>query len=321
MDMIWLTPDLTEIGPCYDNIDFDVGVPESATNDFQMTGLIPAGVGGVYCPDTEFGGLIEYQETTNYDDSMKTKGWTWRGLLTQGVISPDSGQDYKIVSGDAHTVMIGILSGFLGGFFHVPETLSGINISNYQFNRYCTILDGLTAMLDSVGAKMVIKAIKPENGRPVEVTLTAEPIKTIGDKYTVDSHVDITLTNNQMGINHLICLGQGELKDRTRVDLYIDADGRVGTTQYYTGLDERTEVYDYSSAENTDTLISYGKRRLLEVASQKSITINDADVSGDVGDLVYGYMDGVETTSPITHKILTISGGIWHFESKIKGVT
>ena len=68
-------------------------------------------------------------------------------------------------------------------------------------------------------------------------------------------------------------------------------------------------------------LETYGKRRLLETASQKTIAIDNANVNGEVGDLVYGYMDGVETTSPITHKVLTISGGIWRFESKIKGAT
>lgn len=320
MDMIWLSSELAEIGPCYNDFDFDVGVPESATNDFQMKGPLADGAGAVYVPDTEFGGLLEYKQVNNYSDATTTKGWTWRGLLTQGVIEPDSGQDYKTVSGDAHTIMNNLLSGFLGGFFHVPETLSGINISNYQFNRYCTILDGLTAMLESAEAKLSIVAEKPQSGA-VQVTLTAKPIETIGDMYTVDSTVDITHTDNRMGINHLICLGQGELAQRTRVDLYIDASGNVSTTQYYTGRAERTEVYDYSSAEDRDALISYGKKRLLEVASQKTISIDNANVSGDVGDLVYGYMDGVETTAPITHKILTISGGIWRFESKIKGAT
>lgn len=92
-------------------------------------------------------------------------------------------------------------------------------------------------------------------------------------------------------------------------------------TQYYTGRDERTAVYDYSSAESIPALLVYGKQRLLELASQKTITIDNAYVNGEIGDLVYGYMDGIETTSPITHKILTISGGFWRFESKIKGVT
>lgn len=321
MELIWLTPDMEEVGPCYNDIDIDIGSGENATNDLQLTGAVPDGVGAVYVPGTEFGGLIEYTQTTNYDNSVKSKGYTWRGLLTQGIICPDAGQDYKIVSGDVHTVMNSLLSGFLGGFFHIPETLSGFTVTNYQFNRYVTYLDGLTAMLDSVGAKLSIVAEKPTAGSAVQVTLTAKPIETIGDKMTADVLLDITHTDNRMGINHLICLGQGELKDRERVDLYIDAMGRISTTQFYTGFDERTAVYDYSSAETSDSLVSYGKKRLLELASQKSIAIDNSDVDGDLGDLVYGYMNGIETTAPITHKVLTVSGGIWRFESKIEGVT
>lgn len=317
--MMWLTSELAEIGPCYNDIDFDVGIPGTATNDFEINGKIPNGVGAVYCPGTEFGGLIEYQQTNNYNGEIKSKGWTWRGLLTQGVISPDAGQDYKIVSGDAHAVMTSLLSGFLGGFFRVPAGLSGITIESYQFARYCTILDGLTAMLESVDAKLSIVAEKA--GGNVVVTVSAKPIETIGDMYTVDSRVDMTLTDDNMGINHLICLGQGELAERTRIDLYIDNEGNIGTEQYYTGREERTAIYDYSSAEDDNVLETYGKRRLLETASQKTIAIDNANVNGEVGDLVYGYMDGVETTSPITHKVLTISGGIWRFESKIKGAT
>lgn len=321
MELIWLDSYLHEIGPCKTDIDFDVGVPDKSSNDFLLTGEIPDGVGAVYVPGTEFGGFIESQETSNFDSVIKNKGWTWRGLLTQGIICPASGDDYYTASGDAHTIMRTLLSSFLGGFFNVPETTSGITITNYQFARYCTILDGLTAMLDSVGAKMTIVASKPSASASVQVTLTAESIETIGDKYTTDSPVDLTYTDNQMGINHLICLGQGELSARTRVDLYMDINGDISTTQYYTGFDERTAVYDYSSAESIAVLTAGGKTRLAELASKKSLKLNNSDVNGNVGDLVYGYMNGQSVTSPITQKILTISGGIWKFESKIEGVT
>lgn len=321
MDLMWLTSDMLEIGPCYNNIDFDIGIPEKSSNDFMMTGQIHAGAGAVYVPGTEFGGLIEYQQVKNTDESEKTKGWTWRGLLTQGIICPASGQDYYIVSGDAHSIMHTLLSGFLGGFFKVPQITSGINIQSYQFNRYCTILDGLTDMLGSVGAKMKIVAEKPAAGAAVQVTITAELVNTIGDKYTSDSPVSLTHTTNNMGINHLICLGQGELAERTRIDLYIDDEGNISSTQFYTGREERTAVYDYSAAEDTNVLTEYGKKRLLEVASKKSLALDDADVDGDIGDLVFGHMRGLSTTVPIIQKICTFSGGIWTFESKIEGVS
>lgn len=321
MDLMWLSSDMREIGPCYNDIDFDIGTPEKSSNDFLMYGKIYEGAGAVYVPGTEFGGLIEYQQVKNTDDSVKTKGWTWRGLLTQGIICPASGQDYYIASGDANSIMRILLSGFLGGFFKVPDTTSGINIPSYQFNRYCTILDGLTDMLSSVGAKMKIVAEKPAAGAAVQVTLMAEPVSTIGDKYTRDSPVSLTHTTNDMGINHLICLGQGELAERTRIDLYVDNEGTISSTQYYTGREERTAVYDYSAAEDTDVLTEYGKKRLLEVASKKSLALDDADVDGDIGDLVFGHMRGLSATVPIIQKICKFSGGIWTFESKIEGVS
>jgi len=318
--LIYLAPDLTEIGPCRADADFDVGAKGTASNDFVLKGILPEGIGGVYVPGTEFGGMLEYLQTSNMNDVVTRKGFTWRGLLEQGVILPPSGSDYKIVSGEANTVMAGLLSGFMGGFFHVSAEASGIIIDNYKFPLYCTYLEGLTGMLQEYDAKLVITADKPSAGSGPVVTVQAKPRVTIGDKYSEEYPVSLTYTDDGMGINHLICLGQGSLQSRTRVDLYVQEDGTIGTQQYYTGFSERTEVYDYSSSESESNLVTYGKRRLQERMSKKTLALNDADVDGDIGDLVYGYMRGISTTSPITRKILTITGGIWKRESKIEGV-
>jgi hypothetical protein len=53
MELIYLTSDLSEIGPCRADVDFDVG--NDATNDFVLKGILPDGIGGVYVPGTEFG--------------------------------------------------------------------------------------------------------------------------------------------------------------------------------------------------------------------------------------------------------------------------
>lgn len=216
--------------------------------------------------------------------------------------------------------MASLLSGFMGGFFHVSNAVSGIAIDNYKFPLYCTYLDGLTGMLQEYGAKLVITADKPSAGSMIEVTIEAQARKTIGDKYSADYPVSLTYTDDGMGINHLICLGPGELQNRTRVDLYVQEDGSIGTTQYYTGFRERTELYDYSNSESESNLVTYGKRRLQERMSKKTLTLNNADVDGDIGDLVYGYMNGISTTAPISRKILMVTGGIWRRESKIEGV-
>lgn len=319
MELIYLTSDLSEIGPCRADVDFDVG--NDATNDFVLKGILPDGIGGVYVPGTEFGGLLEYLQMSNRNDVVTRKGYTWRGLLKKGVIMPLAGSDYRIVSGDANAVISSLLSGFMGGFFHVPETASGITIDNYKFPLYCTYLEGLTGMLREYGAKLVITADKPAAGSGPVVTVQAKPRVTIGDKYSEEFPVSLTYTDDGMGINHLICLGPGELQHRTRVDLYVQEDGSIGTQQYYTGFRERTEVYDYSNSESESNLVTYGKRRLRERMSKKTLQLNNADVDGDIGDLVYGYMNGISTMNQITRKILTITGGTWKRESKIEGVS
>lgn len=319
--LIYLTDDLTEIGPCSADIDFDIGHPDKSTNDFLMRSVLPDDVGGIYVPGTEFGGLIDRLQSRNTSETVTNRGFTWRGLLAQGVIEPPSGENYKIVSGDANAVIRSLLSSFLGGLFYVPEESSGITVTNYQFARYCTILDGLTDMLADYGAKLVVKADKLSAGAPVRVQVSAAPIVTIGDKYSEEYPVDMTYTENKMGITHLICLGKGELKDRVRIDLYVGENGEITETPYYTGLRDRTATFDYSSAQSKSELRKYGIRRLNELKPGKAIGINDAEVDGDVGDRVYGYMNGMGTTVTIVQKILTISGGIWTYESKIEGDT
>lgn len=319
-ELIYLTPELTEIGPCNENIDFDVG-EDNASNDFLLRGIIPDGVGGIYVPGTEFGGLVGYMQTTNKSDVVSNKGYTWRGLLTLGIISPPAGSSYKVVSGDANAILAELLGGYMGGIFTIPAETSGITITDYQFPLYCTLLTGISGMLEEYGAKLRIIAEKPAHGGEVVITIDAVESATIETMYSQESPVSLTYTDNRLGINHLICLGGGELQERTRVDLYVQADGSIGTTQYYTGLDERTAIYDYSNAESEANLIRCGKLRLKAIMTGRSLTIDNSDIDGDVGDYVGANYNGVSASVRITEKILTITGGTWKYESKIKGAT
>jgi hypothetical protein len=318
-ELILLTSELTEIGPCHNDADFDIGSGDMASNDFEINGDLPDDAGAIYVPGTEFGGIFEYLQETNYSPVRKRKGWTWRGLLTQAIILPPSGSDYRVVSGEANAVMRTLLSGVLGDFFYVPEIDSGIVINSYQFKLYCTVLEGLTAMLESAGAKLRIHAEKVAAGQPIRVTVEAAAAVTLGTVYSEESPVSMTYVENGMGINHLICMGKGELQDRMKVDLYVNASGNVVSTKYFTGLQERQAYFDYPSAQSRDDLIASGKKKLLELRSSSSLKVDDIDLEGDVGDKVYGYMNGRGITSPITRKTLTIKGDTWTCETGVEG--
>ena len=306
--MILFDSDLKEIGPYLCPVDIEVGTTDSAKNDFEISGHLPEGAAGFYIPGTEYGGIVEY-ETTGSRYGMDTQ----KG-------QPPAGSDYKIVSGDANTIIRNILSGHLGGFFTVPTSSSGITISSYQFKLYSTIHEGLTDMLLDNDAKLQITAEKGTPGGPIKVTVQAVPAETIPGTYNDDSPVSLKFTEDNMGINHLLCLGRGELQNREKVDLYINAAGKVSETQYYTGFAERTAKYDYTSAQSLDDLKKNGKKRLLELASSKKLQIMETDRDADIGDIVTGKKGRIQVSAPIGLKIVKLSAdGVMSIECKVTG--
>ena len=269
--MIILDSNLKELGELNIDVDLEIGSTEDATNDFEFESniLIDERAGGFYIPGTEMGGVIEYTKNKTDQDYTVLRGYTWRGLMAKNVIMPPAGQNYKIVSGEANTVLSSMLSGVLGGFFSVSTEDSGLTISSYQFPLYINLLDGLEGMLESYGYRLKITADKVASNQPIRILVEAAPAQVVSGTFNEDNGIPMTFEVDNMGINHLICGGSGELQSRMIRHLYIDNNGNISQTQYYTGFDERTEFFDYSSAESEDDLIDYGKQRLIEVASSK----------------------------------------------------
>ncbi|MGN0252299.1 MAG: hypothetical protein ACI4EH_13195 [Oliverpabstia sp.] len=321
MEMILLDKDLKEIGPMNLDVDFEVG-DILALNDFEL--YVPSALDayGVYIPDTEWGGIIEYDEGTTESESLTLKGWTWRGLLSQEIIEPPAGSDYRIVSGELNDILRDILSGVLGGFFVVPDVDTGKSITSHQFRLYTTVLEGLMDMLSGYGYRLKIYAKKAEAGGMIQVFCEAVPAVTIEGQYDEDTRLGLRFVRSQMGINHLVCMGTGQLQNRQRVDLYVQEDGSIGKTQYYTGLLERTAYYDYNNAESLEELEESGKKRLKELAGYKKLEITDVEgQSLEIGDIVIGRHRsmGITVEKPIIKKILTITGGKISIEYQVKG--
>ena len=321
--MILLDSDLHEIGSAKADIDIEVGTSEASTNDFEFkrNGLMDITPGGFYIPGTEIGGKIEYFGDKTDQKATTFKGFSWRGLLSQDIMMPPAGEDYLIVSGEANSILSSLLSNVLGGFFVVPNTDSGLNIASYQFPLYVNYLDGIEVMLESFDYRLQIKAQKVASGQPIQVMVEAVAAEVVAGTYNQDNGIPMSFVVNNMGINHLICGGSGELQNRMIRHLYIDADGNISQTQYYTGFQERTSFYNYSSAESEDDLIDNGTKRLLEIASNKTLKMKAPDNNNlNVGDIVQGtFPDGTVIRSPIVQKVFKISGGLLNVEYKIKG--
>lgn len=169
----------------------------------------------VYVPDTEFGGIIEDVLTDTSLDYVELKGYTWRGRMEMKVIEPPSGSDYKTVSGELNAVLKKLIEPEFGGLYVVSGESTGVAVSNYQFDRYCTLLEGITKMLKTVGYRLDIQH-KRERGVPGYILIRAVPIVDYSDEIELskDSGLNYTMEDKRNGVNHLIVTGKGELKDR-----------------------------------------------------------------------------------------------------------
>ena len=92
----------------------------------------------VYVPDTEYGGIIGSVLTDTTLDYVELKGYTWRGMLEHKIIQPPAGSDYKKISGELNEVLKTLIEPEFDGLFVVSQENTGVSVSNYQFDRYCT---------------------------------------------------------------------------------------------------------------------------------------------------------------------------------------
>ena len=270
----------------------------------------------IYIPGTEYGGIYKRLESNTKDNSVSVGGYTWRGLLQNKVIQPPSGADYATDSGEINAIIARRVQAALPGLFVGSAVSTGVSV-NYQYTRYCTLYNGLKDMLKSVGYKMRIAY----DQTLCKVVVDAVPIVDYSAQieYSSDMNANYSMVLDKMGINHLICLGLGELKDRTVIHLYADVDGVISRTQTQFGSDEVTNVYDYAGAE-TENLIKSGTDQLISNISHNSFAI-DLESTQDVaiGDIVGSrdYITGMTMTAPVTTKIVTWQNGFETTEYKL----
>ena len=298
---------------------FDLSFGNSE-NDFELTvgtdaGTLDSGA-IVYIEGTEYGGIVGGLKASSKGSTASYEGRTWHGILNSKVVQPDTDASYYVVSGEANAVLSALISRLgLSGLFVAANIDSGVNISRYQFNRYCKGYDGIRAMLAANGAKLKISWISRS------VVLSAEPIVDYTEA-PVDGYLaTLTVERHDDKVNHLICLGKGNLADREVIHLYVDQFGRIGNAQYYTGLDEICDTYDNSNSEDLE---KDGKTKLNELRNIDKADIDLPETEGlfyDIGDIVGAseMRSGVKVVANVTQKIVKIKNGVVSTEYKTGG--
>lgn len=326
--LILADQNLRDIKPVMDaDIDFAVGSDE---NDYEIKirrdrwDKRYVYGNAFYIKGTEFGGIIGRKKINTEQDTISLYGRTWRGKLDKKVIRPPAGQDYRKVSGELNSVLNTLVTEQFNDYFVVSQADTGVTVTNYQFDRYCTLLAGITKMLESVGHKLHIEYIQQERGQPGYVELSAVSIVDYSDtkELSQDSRLNFVFDETKNGVNHLVCLGKGELQDRQVIDLYVGQNGSIGTTQYYTGIQEVAEVYENTSAE-TEELEEKGREKLQELMNSTafSMDVESLGMEVEIGDIIGGrdYVTGMYAAKPIAKKIYKVSGGSVSLEYEIEG--
>lgn len=287
----------------------------SDEQNFEASFSVPQLSGGelLYIDGTEYGGIIDSITQSTETDVTVYKGRTWHGMLAGKVVKPPVNQDHYTLSGDANTCIRSLLSYVgLSSVLTGRSTASGINISSYKFDRFTNAYSGLLRMLNSADAVLRIE-------RHDGITeLWAETRNTITDEADSDI-MDFSLTDSHRVVNHLVCTGEGELKQRVVVDIYADASGNVSTTQTLTGVDEIAKVYDYNNADAAElTTKGIAELRKYQRGGGADIAVNSR---GDwhVGDKlqVRDNRTGTVIVSTIAKKIVKVAGGVLSVEYEV----
>lgn len=327
MELILTDSSMNDVRRLFD-VEIDIDLKDTNTfelkikrGDFQEDLTFGS---AIYASGTEYGGIIGEIDTDTSLDTISLKGYTWRGMLDKKIIKPPPGEDYRTISGELNTVLNTLISEQFDSLFSVLDVDTGKTISNFQFNRYTTLLAGIKKMLKSVGYKLQIKFIQQEQGAPGYVELAATQIEDYSEyiELSQDDQLNFTFQNVRNGVNHLICLGTGELKNRAVVDLYLQKDGTIGTTQYYTGIREVAETYEDTNAK-AEELEEKGRDHFLEVMNYTQFEMNVAtlDVDIDIGDVIGGrdYLTGLYAKKPISGKIWRFADGVESIEYSVEG--
>ena len=301
-----------------EDVDFDLAYG-SEENDWELVIDTASDIrleprARIYMEGTESIGIYDGREVDTGEKTITYTGRTWSGVLASRFLIPDTGSDYITYQQDANRLIEWVITRLgLGEFFRARTSDAGIVVTG-RFDRFADGYAGLCKALSSGGAKL--KAIY--DGERVELYALPVARYTEGEALDADE-ITLVIKQNRGCVNHLICAGKGELRDRIVVHLYADRKHRISRTQTLFGVDEVAEFYDYSNAEEAD-LLEKGIAKLQEyqeTSEMVEVTIN-SERELDIGDVV-GATDpetGLAATATVTKKIVTSDGETWTAEYK-----
>lgn len=322
MDVIYMDHNLTELGVLKNfSLDHEDNV-ENGKNTFEISCSLDDSVlqNGyyIYIDGSNIGGRIDSTVVSTASQSAKFKGMTYRGLLENKIISPDSGADYFTASGDLNKIVDTVIKRVgLDGLFKADANC-GVSMT-YQFDRYTDVHKAFLKIGNRKNMKLSLKWSMREK----KIIIGFVPVVNLSNESEIGSdRYDFQIEKNSGAVNHIIGLGRGELKDRTVIHRYIDLNGEISTSQHYFGADEITAIYDNSDAESIEDLIEGAEDALIEYAVTDSLSvISNGDIEADLCDsfTAYDFTTNIKITEFVKRKITKITDDSVDYDYEVGG--
>ena len=172
--------------------------------------------------------------------------------------------------------------------------------------RYSSVLEACEDMLAKVNARLNITFTGSQ------VICEALEINDLSDQICLDNDYGIPMIaeDSDSGYNHIIALGQGNLKDRQVIELWRTENGTIsddpGAEGIPVGLALRSYVYDYSSVETPEELERAAVKKLNELGPTKKLEIEPGKLDVELGDIIRAMerTTGISMKKQVTRKII-----------------
>lgn len=308
-----------EIGVITDFLQYDAQIHhncELADNTFSLSMSVGAWKADkimrgdyVYIDGTEFGGIVCSVNKNTNTDTVTIKGALWRALLAMRIITPPSGQAYKVYTDTELNAMIAdVIGNDYVNLFQVPSTSTGATTS-YQF-RYQTKLAGLSKALLQVG--YTLSCVYDATVQRVIVKARHCTDYSEYADISSDLGIGLSITSGRVDdYNHCIALGTGELTERMVREIWM-LNGVIYNSRPVALLeaDIRSMTFDYPNAESEDELLSSARDALLQYAAMSSAEIDlselQIDLQLDDTILTVDRDLNISATKSVSQRIITV---------------
>lgn len=275
----------------------------------------------VYINGSEFGGLVRSVKKDAKNDTVTIKGVLWRALLAMRIITPPSGQAYKVFTDvELNTIIADIIGNDYANLFQVSSDSTGATTS-CQF-RYQTKLSGLSKALLQAGYTMA--CIYDASVQRVKVSARHCADYSEYADISSDLGIGLSITSGRIDdYNHCIALGTGELIERMVREIWM-YNNTIFQSKPAALLeaDIRSMTFDYPNAESEAELISSASDALLKYAAMSSATVDlselQIDLQLDDTILTVDRDLNISVTKRVSQQILSMSASGLKIETEVE---